>query len=121
MLTNIQKHEIQTVLNCLKTTPFVLDTKRLISVLKGNETAFNRVYSLNQIEGFGALNEKQDHELKMLVEQAIDLNLVEIHRVDPFAMTTLRITKSGYYFLNHGAIRQRVVPKATMDKKLLAA
>lgn len=88
------------VLLCLDHVPVKLGIKRLMLVLKGNDSPFIFKYNINQLETYGILKNFSEEDLRYIVDVLTDKGYIESEYLSQFEGSTLKCTPEGQEFLN---------------------
>lgn len=89
------------ILMSLNQMPIKLGIKRLILVLKGNNSPFIFKYDINRLETYGILKNFSENDLRYLVDVLTDRGFIETEYVSQFEGSTLKCTDDGENFLNN--------------------
>jgi superfamily II DNA helicase RecQ len=89
------------VLMCLNQVPIKLGIKRLMLVLKGNNSPFIFKYDINKLETYGILNNFSEEDLRYIVDVLTDMGYIETEYLSQFEGSTLKCTSEGQEFLSN--------------------
>ena len=89
------------ILQCLKQVPIQLGIKRLMLVLKGNNSPFIHKYDINRLETYGILKNFSEKDLRYMVDVLTGMGFIETEYLSQFEGSTLKCTLEGEQFLNN--------------------
>ena len=87
------------ILLCLNQVPVKLGIKRLMLVLKGNNSSFIFKYKINELETYGILNNFSEEDLRYIVDVLTNMGFIETEYLSQYEGSTLKCTLEGQEFL----------------------
>jgi superfamily II DNA helicase RecQ len=88
------------VLECILEIPIELGIKRLMLVLKGNNSPFIVKYKLNRLKTYGFLPNFREEQLRFIIDTLTNQGYIESEYLSQFEGSTLKCTDKGKKFLN---------------------
>jgi superfamily II DNA helicase RecQ len=88
------------ILQCLVEIPIDLGIKRLMLVLKGNNSPFITKYNLDKLKTYAMLSNFSEEQLRIILDSITDNGLIKSEYISQFDGSNLKLTEKGEYFLN---------------------
>jgi superfamily II DNA helicase RecQ len=88
------------ILQCISEIPIDLGIKRLMLVLKGNNSSFITKYNLDKLKTYAMLSNFSEEQLRIILDSITDNGLIKSEYISQYDGSNLKLTEKGEYFLN---------------------